>query len=107
VLCVGEDGHTDVEYSLSGCCVPVADAREQTIQSLADSGGPECDECVDLGLDQDILNAGKKLLPAPETNLLRLGLSQGETRGPKTSAEAQRTIHESLTPVLSSTVLLI
>ncbi|MBD3870629.1 MAG: hypothetical protein IFJ97_04645, partial [Acidobacteria bacterium] len=21
VLCIGDDGHTDVEYSLAGCCV--------------------------------------------------------------------------------------
>jgi len=107
VLCIGEDGHTDVEYSLSGCCVLVADAREQALQLSADFGGPGCDDCVDLGLDQNILKAGKKLLPAPEATILRLGSSRGETGGAKTSAEAQRTAHESLTTVLSSTVLLI
>jgi len=107
VLCIGEDGHTDVEYSLSGCCVLVVDAREQALQLSADSGGPGCDDCVDLGLDQNILKAGKKLLPAPDATILRLRSSQGETGGAKTSEEAQRTVHESLTTVLSSTVLLI
>lgn len=107
VLCIGEDGHTDVEYSLSGCCILVADAREQALQLLADSGGPGCDDCVDLGLDQNILKAGKKLLPAPDATILRLRSSQAETGGAKTSAAAQRTAHESLTKVLSSTVLLI
>jgi len=107
VLCIGEDGHTDVEYSLSGCCVLVVDAREQALQLSADSGGPGCDDCVDLGLDQNILKTGKKLLPAPDATILRLRSSQGETGGAKTSEEAQRTVHESLTTVLSSTVLLI
>ena len=107
VLCIGEDGHTDVEYSLSGCCVLVVDAREQALQLSADSGGPGCDDCVDLGLDQNILKVGKKLLPAPDATILRLRSSQGETGGAKTSEEAQRTVHESLTTVLSSTVLLI
>ena len=107
VLCIGEDGNTDVEYSLSGCCVLVVDAREQALQLSADSGGPGCDDCVDLGLDQNILKTGKKLLPAPDATILRLRSSQGETGGAKTSEEAQRTVHESLTTVLSSTVLLI
>ena len=107
VLCIGEDGHTDVEYSLSGCCVLVVDAREQALQLSADSGGPGCDDCVDLGLDQNILKAGKKLLPAPKATILRLGSSQGETGGANTSAETQRNVHASLTTVLSSTVLLI
>jgi len=62
---------------------------------------------VDLGLDQDLLKVGKKLLPAPEVNLLRLGSSHSETTGAKSSAAAQCTAHESLTAVLSSTVLLI
>ena len=30
VLCIGDDGHTDVEYSLAGCCVLEADDAELT-----------------------------------------------------------------------------
>ena len=106
VLCIGDDGHTDVEYSLADCCVLTADAREQTVQLSSNSGGPRCDDCVDLGLDQNILKAGKKLLPIPEAALLRLSSSQSETRGAETFAAVRRTVHESLTSVLSSTVLL-
>ena len=107
VLCIGDDGHTDVEYSLSGCCVPVADAGEQRVLLSANSGGPDCADCVDLGLDQNILKAGKKLLPAPEATLLRSGALKRESRGTKTFAAASRSAHESVTSELSSTVLLI
>jgi len=107
VLCIGDDGHTDVEFSLAGCCVQVADAREQIAQLSAVSGGPGCDDCVDLGLDQNSLKAGKKLLSAPRAMHLRFFSSPSETGSEKTSAEAQLTVQESLTTVLSSTVLLI
>ena len=107
VLCIGDDGHTDVEYSLAGCCVLETDEAEQTNSVATIAGRSGCDDCVDLGLDQDSLTAGKKLLPAPQVTLLRLGLSQGNTAGANSRAAAQRTMHQSLTTVLSSTVLLI
>lgn len=107
VLCIGDDGHTDVEYSLAGCCVLESDEAELTNSVAMIAGRSGCDDCVDLGLDQDSLIAGKKLLPAPQVTLLRLGLPQGKTAGANKGAAVQRTMHESLTTVLSSTVLLI
>jgi hypothetical protein len=107
VLCIGDDGHTDVEYSLASCCVPVADAREQKVLLSANSGGPGCDDCVDLGLDQNVLKAGKRLLPAPEATLLRFDLSKSRAGATMASAAAPRSAHESVTSELSSIVLLI
>ena len=107
VLCIGDDGHTDVEYSLAGCCIPVTDAREQKVLQPANSGGPECDDCVDLGLEQNILKAGKRLLPAPEANLLRFYVPKRRAGGTKMAPAAPRSAHESVTSELSSIVLLV
>ncbi len=107
VLCVGDDGHTDVEYSLAGCCILVVEEAEHTSSAAKIAGRSGCDDCVDLGLNQDSLIAGKKLLPAPEATVLRWALSLSETASAKTAAVFQRTVHEWLTAVLSSTVLLI
>jgi len=107
VLCIGDDGHTDVEYSLAGCCVPVADAREQKVLLSANPGGPGCDDCVDLGLEQNLLKTGKKFLPAPEAALLRFDLPKRQAGGSKTSAVAPRSAHESVISELSSIVLLV
>ena len=106
VLCIGDDGHTDVEYSLAGCCVLEIDDAELITSVAMIASRPGCDDCVDLGLDQDSLIAGKKLLPAPEAAQVRLLSSQSETAGANTAA-AQCTAHESLTAVLSSTIILI
>ena len=107
VLCIGDDGHSDIEYSLAGCCVLETDDAEQTESAAMIASRPGCDDCVDLGLDQNSLKAGKRLFPAPEATLLRLSLPQREIRGAKTSAAAQCTVRDSLTTVISSTVLLI
>ena len=107
VLCVGNDGHTDVEYSLAGCCVFEADEAEKRNSGAKIAGRSGCDDCVDLGLDQDSLLTGKKLLPAPEATVLRWALSPSETAGVNTAALSQCTVQEWLTTVLSSTVLLI
>lgn len=106
VLCIGEGGHTDVEYSLAGCCVLETDDPVLTDSVAMIASRPGCDDCVDLGLDQDSLVAGKKLLPAPEAAQDRLFYSQRETLDANAAA-SQCDAHESLTTVLSSTVLLI
>lgn len=107
VLCIGDDGHTDVEYSLAGCCILVVEEAEHTSSAAKIAGRSGCDDCVDLGLNQDSLIAGKKLLPAPEATVLRWALSPSETASANTAAVFQRTVHEWLTALLSSTVLLI
>lgn len=107
VLCIGDDGHTDVEYSLAGCCVLVTDGAEQTDSVATIAGRPGCDDCVDLGLDQNSLKAGKKLLPTPEVTVLRVSLTRGDSRGAFVPAATRNIDHESLTTAISSIVLLI
>jgi len=107
VVCIGDDGHSDIEYSLAGCCVFVADEPEQIQEVLKNTDRPGCNDCVDLGLDQNSLKAGKKLLPAPEVTVLRDSLTGGDLKGAIAPAAAQYIDHESLTTALSSIVLLI
>ena len=106
MLCIGEDGHADIEYSLSNCCV---------FEALGSAGGspeesisrhPECDDCVDLGFELISLKKGKEVLPAPRTNTTRI--LQPETPDPGSSAWVadRRSNHDSLFPILSATVLL-
>ena len=107
VLCVGDDGHSDVEYSLAGCCVLVTDDSDHLNSTAKMAGRPGCDDCVDLGLDQNSLTVGKKLLPTPEVTMLRVTLTRGDSKGVFAPAAARDIDHESLTTALSSIVLLI
>ena len=107
VLCIGDDGHTDVEYSLAGCCILVVEEAEHTSSAAKIAGRSGCDDCVDLGLEQNLLKTGKKFLPAPEAALLRFDLPKRQAGGSKTSAAAPRPAHESVISELSSIVLLV
>ena len=107
MLCVGGDGHADVEYGFAGCCVGSTDSRGQTDPPVAMSGGPDCDGCADLDLEKNSLRAGKKLLPAPEMIIVKLLLAQGLS-GVSASPEVGLHIgNEALIAALSSVVLLI
>jgi hypothetical protein len=107
VLCVGNDGHSDVEYSLAGCCVLETDEADQLNSTAKMAGRTGCDDCVDLGLDQNSLTVGKKLLPTPEVTMLRVTLTRGGSKGAFAPAAARNIDRESLTTALSSIVLLI
>lgn len=107
VLCVGDDGHSDVENSLAGCCVLVTDEADQLNSTAKMAGRPGCDDCVDLGLDKNSLTVVKKLLPTPEVTMLRVSLTRGGSKGAFAPAAARNIDHESLTTALSSIVLLI
>ena len=106
VLCIGEDGHADIEYSLSNCCV---------FEALGSAGGspeesisrhPECDDCVDLGFELISLKKGKEVLPAPRTNTTRILLPEKPDPGSSAWVADRRSNHDSLFPILSATVLL-
>ena len=47
VLCIGEDGHVEFEFSVNGCCadVPSPDLDHSEIPAAHDD---HCGECVDL-----------------------------------------------------------
>ena len=106
VLCIGEDGHADIEYSLSGCCALEPGDLAPQSPEVSISRHPECDDCVDLGFELISLKKGKEVLPAPRTNTTRI--LQPETPDPGSSAWVadRRSNHDSLFPILSATVLL-
>lgn len=107
VLCVGEDGHVDVEYGLSDCCVlvPNDSAQRESQTTVADLSG--CDDCVDLGISLNSLKTGKNLLPAPAVTVLRISPMRTETTGGAAPDTARHVDHEMLTTALSSIVLLV
>ena len=106
VLCIGEDGHADIEYSLSGCCALEPGDLAPQSPEVSISRHPECDDCVDLGFELISLKKGKEVLPTPRTNTTRI--LQPETPDPGSSAwvAERRSSHDSLFPILSATVLL-
>lgn len=65
VLCVGVDGHVDVEYTLTGCCSSSATPMNQMV---AAAPGPEtgsCGACVDLDIiSPPLKNDTTQLSPA-------------------------------------------
>lgn len=106
MLCIGDDGHADVEYGFAGCCVGATDSRGRTAPPVAMLGGPDCDGCADLDLGKDSLQAGKELLPAPGMIIARLLLAQ-TLSGPSESPEVGLHIgNEALIAALSSVILL-
>ena len=105
VLCIAGDGHTDVEYGLAGCCVLVADSRDQTLAPLV-LGGQGCEDCADLGLEQASLRACKKNLPLPDAIVHRLGQAQNDVGHVEMPERAPHIGIEALITTLSSVVLL-
>lgn len=63
VLCVGSDGHADLELALGACCIdddgPGGEPDGST--KLVDS----CGGCSDIGLDASSLTKGKQRLEPP------------------------------------------
>jgi hypothetical protein len=63
VLCVGSDGHADLELAFGMCCIdddgPRADSDTST--KLVDS----CGRCADIELDGSSLTKGKRRLAPP------------------------------------------
>ncbi len=64
VLCVGSDGHADLELALGVCCIdddgPSGDPGAS--RRLVDS----CRSCADIGLDLSSLTEGKQRLDPPQ-----------------------------------------
>ncbi len=64
VLCVGSDGHADLELALGVCCTdddgPVGETDSSA--KLVDS----CGGCADIGLDASSLTEGKQWLAPPQ-----------------------------------------
>jgi hypothetical protein len=72
VLCVGSNGHADLELALELCCLddatPRDDAGGESTASLVDS----CGGCSDIGLDASSLTEGTQRLAPPNTAVMDL-----------------------------------
>lgn len=107
VLCIGEDGHTDVEYSLAGCCTSASASSFQTNSPVVLSDDAGCIDCVDLQFGRNSLKAGKKFLPRPELTVSRVVTPHGESGATRVSATTELIVHDVLVSAISSVVLLI
>ena len=107
VLCVGADGHTDIEVALEGCCVTSTQARDDGSGSAGVSLDTSCGNCSDIRLDLEPLNKQKRRFSPPEraaVGTLSLGRGCDEpTRAP----DGRSDHHSRFTSPLSTVVLLI
>ncbi len=64
VVCVGADGHIDVESFFDGCCMPVVpDEHGAGVNVVVD--GSSCGDCVDVQLRMVPLQTRQGWLPSP------------------------------------------
>jgi hypothetical protein len=107
VLCIGEDGHADVEFSLAVCCslAPPSDFRAPSAMELSDGSG--CDDCVDLRFGADSLKAGKKFLPSSESTVTRVLTPDRMSGATSSSAPTDLVFQGVLATVVSPVVLLV
>ncbi len=66
VLCVGADGHTDIEVALEGCCVTSTQAHDDGSGSAGVTLDTSCGNCSDIRLDLEPLNKEKHRFSPPE-----------------------------------------
>ncbi len=48
VLCIGEDGHVELEFSINGCCADIPTHHEDHTEGHSESDDNHCGDCVDL-----------------------------------------------------------
>lgn len=103
VLCVGSDGHAELELAFENCCVDDSrrDLDPDTAVSLADS----CGSCADLDLDSTPLTKQRQRLDAPDTVVV--GLPAAGTSVPSPVTEVPKIVASPPDLIgLSSVVLL-
>ena len=66
VLCVGADGHTDIEVALEGCCLTSTQAHDDSSGSAGVSLDTSCGSCSDIRVDLEPLNKQKHRFSPPE-----------------------------------------
>ena len=68
IICVGSDGHIDVEWSLCTCCTVPSSHDEKDSYGLAPTA-PSCGgDCVDVELGVTLLNSTDNLFSPPDVN---------------------------------------
>jgi len=107
VLCVGADGHIDIEVALEGCCLTSIQARDDSSGSAGVSLDTSCGNCSDIRVDLEPLNKQKHRFSPPERAAVgTLSLDRGCDE--RTRARDGRSDHHSRsTSSLSTVVLLI
>lgn len=65
VLCVGADGHADLEIALGGCCVDEDPVRADTAGDHPTASNDPCADCADLDLNSTPLVKEKHRLQPP------------------------------------------
>ena len=48
VLCIGGDGHVELEFAINGCCADVPTHDEDHVEGHSESDEDHCGDCVDL-----------------------------------------------------------
>jgi hypothetical protein len=106
VLCVGADGHADIEVALESCCVTSIEARDDGSGSAGVSLDTSCGSCSDIRLDLEPLNKEKHQFSPPERAAVGT-LSLGRDRDEPTRAPDGRTDRLSRSAAPQSTVVLL
>ena len=107
VLCVGADGHTDIEVALEGCCLTSTQARDDSSGGAGVSLDASCGSCSDIRLDLERLNKQKHQVSPPERAVegtLSLGRCGDE---PTRTRDGRPDHHSQSTSPLTTIVLLI
>ena len=108
VVCVGSDGHVDVEALICGCCSAPASAAGNVHPDLA-AADPSCTGCVDVQMTVPYVETRTPTLSARHINtagrIVGPGCAGGCRTGPVVSGNPMDQHWRSLAP-LSTVVLL-
>jgi len=107
VVCIGLDGHIDIEYLLEGCCVSsTSSARIETV-ALAPASS-SCGDCTDVQLKAPPLRFKESQLSQPEFDAGCIACSLCGSNAPmvRTTASADMDQHWHCLAPLSTVVLL-
>jgi hypothetical protein len=107
VLCVGDDGHTDIEVLASFCCsergLPLTHELAPNVIVVSD----HCGDCVDLSLGAEYVKASKSGLHIERAAVPRSFDEDPGRDRTNQSAIADSAVRENLQAFHSSVVLLI
>ncbi len=108
VICVGADGHIDVESFFDGCCSPVAPG-DHGAGLTGVVNGSSCGDCVDVHLRMVPLKTRDGWLSSPNFNTgnRSITLKCGAVAGGRNAASHDGNDRRSLSLTLLSTVVLL
>lgn len=104
VLCIGSDGHADLERALESCCI--GDQRDDRNADLATRLVDSCGSCSDLDLDATPLTKQRQRLKAPHTVVVGDCLSAKVCATSMVTADSETIIAPPDLAGLSSVILL-